>query len=294
MKGALVNIRKGTYGAGGTALTASNLFVFDSEVGGINSVFTYTTDGLVPAPTGSGTIRYLREDGTWGVPPDTDSDTWIALTGTVSGYVTAQGASDTTKYLNGNGQWTTPPDTDTVYTHPTLTARDSGLLSGAVVISRVTSDTNGHVTTVSTRTLTPADIGAEPAFSKNSAFNKDFGTSGSATTVSRSDHTHPEKAIYPVPTSGNWGVGNSTPWTRDWISVTANSVQLQINTGFTAGILLEGSNTGTTDLDIVAGVAPMTVLVAEGYDSKIIPNGTFGIKFIADNVGVLVGALRPL
>jgi hypothetical protein len=30
--------------------------------------FTYTVAGLVPAPTGSGTSRYLREDGSWGTP----------------------------------------------------------------------------------------------------------------------------------------------------------------------------------------------------------------------------------
>jgi hypothetical protein len=32
------------------------------------AVFTYTVAGLVPAPTGSGTSRYLREDGSWGTP----------------------------------------------------------------------------------------------------------------------------------------------------------------------------------------------------------------------------------
>lgn len=30
--------------------------------------FTYTVAGLVPAPLGSGTSRYLREDGSWGTP----------------------------------------------------------------------------------------------------------------------------------------------------------------------------------------------------------------------------------
>ena len=36
-------------------------------------VFDRTTDGLVPHPTTSGTVRYLREDGSWEVPPDNNT-----------------------------------------------------------------------------------------------------------------------------------------------------------------------------------------------------------------------------
>ena len=46
----------------------------------------------------------------------------------------------------------------------------------AQVVSTVTFDTFGHVQSFTTRTLTPANIGAEPAFTKNTAFNKDFGS----------------------------------------------------------------------------------------------------------------------
>ena len=35
------------------------------------ATFTYAVAGLVPAPTGSGTSRYLREDGSWGTPSGT-------------------------------------------------------------------------------------------------------------------------------------------------------------------------------------------------------------------------------
>jgi hypothetical protein len=37
--------------------------------------FTRTVAGLVPNPGGATTNRYLREDGTWVIPPDTDTDT---------------------------------------------------------------------------------------------------------------------------------------------------------------------------------------------------------------------------
>ncbi|MFN9115140.1 MAG: tail fiber domain-containing protein, partial [Bacteroidota bacterium] len=39
------------------------------------TTFTRTYDGLVPQPGGSGTARYLREDGSWVTPPDTDTNT---------------------------------------------------------------------------------------------------------------------------------------------------------------------------------------------------------------------------
>ena len=60
------------------------------------------------------------------------------------------------------------------YIHPAYTALNP-TLSGALVIDTITTDTLGSVTGITTRTLTPADIGAESAFTKNTAFNKNFG-----------------------------------------------------------------------------------------------------------------------
>src|SRR5690606_31654921 len=58
-------------------------------------------------------------------------------------------------------------------------------LSGAQVISNLSVDAYGHPTNWTTRSLTAGNIGAEPAFSKNTAFNKNFGTS--AGTVMQGD-----------------------------------------------------------------------------------------------------------
>ncbi|MEL4307437.1 tail fiber domain-containing protein [Joostella sp. CR20] len=80
-------------------------------------------------------------------------------------------------------------------------------LSGATVISNLNVDTYGHLSNWSTRSLTAANIGAEPSFSKNTAFNKNFGTTsgtvlqgnwrpswsdvtGKPTTFNPSEHTH--------------------------------------------------------------------------------------------------------
>jgi hypothetical protein len=81
------------------------------------SVFTRSANGLTPAaPAGTGTTRYLREDGTWQVPPDTDTDTnttYSNFTRTVSGLVPNPGGSTTNRYLREDGTWVVPPDTDT-------------------------------------------------------------------------------------------------------------------------------------------------------------------------------------
>jgi hypothetical protein len=50
----------------------------------------------------------------------------------------------------------------TAYNHPTHDANNP-LLSGALVLSTFTSDTLGHVTGITTRTLTPTNIGAATA-----------------------------------------------------------------------------------------------------------------------------------
>lgn len=62
--------------------------------------------------------------------------------------------------------------------------------SQRLVVTKTALSFNGNKVYHEGNKPTPANIGAEPAFTKNSAFNKNFGGNGSATTVSRSDHTH--------------------------------------------------------------------------------------------------------
>ena len=77
-------------------------------------VFTRSANGLTPAaPAGTGTTKYLREDGTWQVPPDTDTNTTysagtgLTLSGTtfsVTKTITAAQTADTIALRNGDGQ----------------------------------------------------------------------------------------------------------------------------------------------------------------------------------------------
>lgn len=69
--------------------------------------------GLVPAPsTTAGTTKYLREDGTWQTPPNTN--TWTAFKGATAsangtaGYVPAPTKGNQNKFFRADGTWATP------------------------------------------------------------------------------------------------------------------------------------------------------------------------------------------
>ena len=73
------------------------------------------TMGLVPAPTAGASNRYLRSDGTWAVPPDTNT-TYTAFKGATSGaagglgLVPAPQVADLHDFLCGDGTWKSPMD----------------------------------------------------------------------------------------------------------------------------------------------------------------------------------------
>ena len=85
--------------------------------------------GLVPAPsTTAGTTKYLREDGTWQVPPNT---TYSDMKGASSsaagthGLVPAPAAGKQASFLRGDGTWQVPTNT----TYNDATTSTHGLMS---------------------------------------------------------------------------------------------------------------------------------------------------------------------
>jgi len=103
------------------------------------SNFAGTTAGLVPTSTTGDDTKFLRADGTWVVPTDTDTNTTYTssdfthndLSGVTANehidWTTDQGATNV-----HSGNYT---DTDTVYTHPNHSGDVTSTADGATVIS---------------------------------------------------------------------------------------------------------------------------------------------------------------
>ena len=96
--------------------------------------------GLVPAPAAGASNRYLRSDGTWQVPPDTNT-TYGLVTTSVNGLMSASDKKKLDGIASGANK----------YTHPSYTARDSGLY-------KITVDSSGHISAVTA--VTKSDITA--------------------------------------------------------------------------------------------------------------------------------------
>lgn len=135
---------------------------------------TYSA-GFLPA-LGGGTTNFLRADGTWAKPPDTNT-TYSNMSGATTGaagkagLVPAPSAGAATRYLRSDGTWSIPPDTNTTYGAATESA--AGLMSAADKVKLNDIETGAQKNTVTGikgdgetnyRTgnvnLTPANIGA--------------------------------------------------------------------------------------------------------------------------------------
>ena len=73
-------------GSGATSVSKSGSTVTISSTNTTYSTFNRSSNGLVPTPGGSTTTRYLREDGTWQVPPDTNTKVTQTYSATNANY----------------------------------------------------------------------------------------------------------------------------------------------------------------------------------------------------------------
>ena len=145
-----------------TFLTSSDItnFIEISDVGTYLSTNNYITSGDVGTvsatsyPASAGTTKYLREDGTFVVPPDTTYTTFTGATASsagTTGLVPAPRDTDFTggKFLSANGTWRTPSyiaNTDTnYYLNSASFNTGSGVLTlGVSGTTNVTVDLDGR------------------------------------------------------------------------------------------------------------------------------------------------------
>ena len=108
------------------------------------------TAGYAPAPAAGNSNRYLRCDGTWQVPPDTNTTYSVfkaasSSAGGGTGLVPAPSAGSANRYLRSDGTWSVPSDTNTTYTLSsfgiTATASELNYMDG--VTSNVQTQLNG-------------------------------------------------------------------------------------------------------------------------------------------------------
>ena len=84
-----------------------------------HSTATTSAAGFLPT-LGGGTTNFLRADGTWAKPPDTNT-TYSDMKGATSsaagthGLVPAPAKGSANRYLRSDGTWSVPPDTNTTY-----------------------------------------------------------------------------------------------------------------------------------------------------------------------------------
>ena len=113
-------------------------------------VVSKTADGLAPKlPNETGTTKYLRQDGTWAVPPDTTYNVFEGATGTYKGkegLVPAPGNYNDVSVLTSGGKWAMLGgrmfyDSDEVGSVLELKVGDK--LSGSITLQRATEDQDG-------------------------------------------------------------------------------------------------------------------------------------------------------
>lgn len=111
--------------------------------------------GLVPAPsTTAGTTKYLREDGTWAVPPDNNTTSFtISATATDDDVVVLTGTNGTNGVTFDAKHAKKGPSS--TYTSGNTTTSISGSGASATVkIPQITVDTYGHVTAAADESVT--------------------------------------------------------------------------------------------------------------------------------------------
>ena len=118
------------------------------------SVVDSSADGLAPQlPTSPGG-KFLKADGSWEVPPDTDTDTTysnfsgddgLGANSGAAGLVPAPADGDAAggKFLKSDGTWTTPPDTDTNTTYSNFTGATSSTDGAAGLVPQPDSGDEG-------------------------------------------------------------------------------------------------------------------------------------------------------
>ncbi|MDY5647037.1 MAG: hypothetical protein SPF22_08555 [Candidatus Onthovivens sp.] len=222
--------------------------------------------GLVPAPAAGSQTKYLRADGTWQTPPDTNT-TYGAATSSILGLVkvgsnitNSSGTISLTKANVTNALGYTPPTTDTTYnvmTGATSSAAGAQGLVPAPAAGKQTSFLRGDGTWV-----VPPDT--------NTTYSAGAGISLSGTTFSNSGVRSVKAGSSANQLSVDIGGTTTTITVNNVANATAAD---KLKTGRT--IALSGAVTGSVTFDGSADKTISTTL--SNFDASKITSGTIDI-----------------
>lgn len=198
------------------------------------TTFSTSDNGLVPKPTSQEVSdgKYLKSDGSWGVPTDT---TYSTFDTTTDGLVPkANGAGDTDKFLKGDGSWATPTDT-------TYSGGDGIDIIGTVVSVDIASSGSGlefssNKLKVNGNASQAIEVGASGVGIKlATGSGLEFSSGLKVKTDGSTIHTNASGALEVI------GGGGGTTYTAgDGIDIASSTIKANIDTA--AGLKFDSSD----------------------------------------------------
>jgi hypothetical protein len=281
---------------------------------------TTTAAGFLPK-LGGGTTNYLRADGTWAKPPDTNT-TYSDMEGATSsaagthGLVPAPAAGAANRYLRSDGIWQAPPNTNTTYTlsksGSTITLSGSDGSSTSVTDSNATYSLSSFGITATAAELNKLDgvtaTAAELNYVDGVTSNIQTQLNGKAA----SNHSHSylplaggtltgtltSRALTPSADS-TYDIGTSTVRYRNIYtdSITASTINGTVTNATTATqanywttartLTFTGDATGSVSIRGNANMSCALTLAANSVTANEIASGAVGLPELGSAVGTV-------
>ena len=228
--------------------------------------FTRTVSGLVPNPGGATTNRYLREDGTWVIPPDTDTTyTLVGLGG--------QPQLNGTGFVKANGT-TISYDNSTYY----LASNPAGYITSASI-------GNGTLTL----NVSGNGLSGSTSFTANQSGNSTFTVTSNATTSATANTLVYRDSGADIYTRYFFGSYINTS-DNDESSITRFIIKNGDNyhrsaTTTVAANIIRGVASGTWTIDITGSATAANYLTSSNYTNQRGSNGSWNADFQATPAG---------